>query len=103
MSSMQANIEQKLQRLVPTFLSVINESHNHSVPPNSETHFKVTLVSDQFDGLAAVRRHQQVYAVLAEPLANGVHALALHTYTPLEWGLRQEASPESPDCLGGSR
>jgi BolA protein len=32
----------------PLHLEVINESNRHHVPPNSETHFKVVVVSDKF-------------------------------------------------------
>lgn len=102
--NVQSDIEHSLSSaLQPVHLEVVNESHMHSVPPNSETHFKVVLVSPAFDGRRKVARHQQVYAILAEQLAGPVHALALHTYTPEEWSLRQQASPESPDCLGGSK
>ena len=34
----------------PRELSVENESFRHSVPPDSETHFKVVLVTEQFSG-----------------------------------------------------
>ncbi|MCG6658296.1 BolA family transcriptional regulator [Halomonas campisalis] len=98
--SIQAEIEQKLQALEPTHLVVENESHRHAVPPNSETHFKVTLVSPRFEGLMPVKRHQQVYAKLADELAGPVHALALHLYTPVEWAARGEDRPESPNCSG---
>ena len=81
----QQEIEALLQGFSPEFLEVANESHQHSVPPNSETHFKVVLVSPEFDGKRKVARHQQVYAALAAQLAGPVHALALHTYTPDEW------------------
>ena len=87
----------------PQHLEVVNESHQHSVPANSETHFKVVLVSAAFDGRRKVARHQQVYAQLAEELAGPVHALALHTYTPLEWQQRNAPAPGSPECLGGSK
>jgi len=99
----QQEIEALLQRFNPDFLEVLNESHQHSVPPNSETHFKVVLVSPSFDGKRKVARHQQVYAALAAQLEGPVHALALHTYTPHEWQERQQAAPQSPDCLGGSK
>lgn len=101
--SIQARIEEKLQELEPTYSLVENESHKHNVPPNSETHFKVTLVSSRFMGLMPVKRHQQVYAVLAEELAGPVHALALHLYTPEEWQARGATRPDSPDCRGGGR
>jgi len=101
--SIQTTIEDKLKALEPTELVVENESHMHSVPPNSETHFKVTLVSERFEGLMPVKRHQQIYALLADELSGPVHALALHLYTPQEWNLRGEARPNSPNCLGGGR
>lgn len=85
-----------------THLEVINESHMHSVPPNSETHFKVVAVSPEFEGKRAVARHQMIYKLLADELQGPVHALALHTYSPAEWGEKQSA-PDSPTCRGGSK
>jgi BolA protein len=102
--TVQQDIEQRLQsRFSPVFLDVANESHQHSVPPNSETHFRVVLVSTTFDGSSRVARHQQVYAALALQLEGPVHALALHTYSPGEWQQRQGEAPVSPPCLGGSK
>jgi BolA family transcriptional regulator, general stress-responsive regulator len=100
----QRQIETKLAEGMPVaFLEVINESHMHSVPPNSETHFKVVLVSPEFAGKRPVARHQMVYRLLADELAGGVHALALHTYTAEEWQQRAAQAPNSPECLGGSK
>ena len=102
--SVQLEIERKLERqFTPVVLEVVNESHQHSVPANSETHFKVVLVSDRFDGQHRVARHREVYAALADQLDGPVHALALHTYSPREWLARQQPAPASPDCLGGSK
>ena len=95
------SLEERLRTAFqPTHLSVENESHQHNVPPGSESHFRVVIVSDAFAGRRAVARHQAVYGCLAAELRGPVHALALHTYTPQEW---QEAgiAPQSPDCLGG--
>jgi len=101
--NVQEQIESELSRLLsPTFLQVDNQSHQHNVPVNSETHFKVVVVSEGFKGQRKVARHQQVYATLASQLEGPVHALALHTYTPGEWQA-QKASPESPACMGGSK
>jgi BolA protein len=100
----QAGIEEKLQaQFSPQFLSVENESHMHSVPPNSETHFKVVIVTAVFEGKRKVARQQSIYALLADELKGPVHALAMHTYTPDEWALRNQPAPESPNCLGGSK
>ncbi len=100
----QNSIQQKLeQAFVVDVLEVTNESHMHSVPPNSETHFKVTLVSVAFEGRRKVQRHQGIYTLLKDELDGPVHALALHLYTPEEWRARQASSPDSPNCLGGSK
>ncbi len=85
------------------YLDVANESHMHSVPANSETHFKVVLASPDFNGVRKVARHQQVYKVLDEAFQKGVHALALHIYTEDEWREQGGDSPSSPNCMGGSK
>jgi BolA protein len=100
----QQTIENKLnEALEPTFLEVVNESHMHNVPAGSESHFKVTVVSEQFDGERLVARHRRVNAVLADELAGAVHALALHTLTPDEYFERAGKVPDSPACHGGSK
>lgn len=102
--TVQQEIEQRLQDgFSPVFLDVVNESHMHSVPPNSETHFRVVLVSVNFIDSSRVARHQQVYAALAPQMEGPVHALALHTYSPEEWQQREEQAQASPECLGGSK
>ncbi|MEL0630244.1 BolA family protein [Psychromonas aquatilis] len=100
----QQTIQDKLaNRFQAEFLLVENESHNHSVPANSETHFKVTLVCDEFDGLRLIQRHRLVNEVLADELAGPVHALAMHTYTPQQWVEKNQTSPNSAQCLGGGK
>ena len=97
----QENIEHRLgDSLTPLQLEVVNESFMHNVPAGSETHFKVTAVSQKFSGLRKVRRHQLVYGALADLLAGPVHALALHLFSPDEWQASPGA-PESPKCHGG--
>lgn len=99
----QAQIEEKLQQhLQPSYLQVVNESHMHSGPA-TESHFKLIVVSELFSTLSAVKRHQEIYRLLQDQLNKGVHALALHTYSDQEWQLAKGRSPESPDCLGGSK
>lgn len=98
----QQRIEAKLkERLDPSHLEVINESHMHNVPKGSETHFKVVVVSTLFDGVPPVKRHQLVYGALADEMKAGVHALAITSRSPEEWAASPEANP-SPKCLGGS-
>ena len=49
-------------------------------------HWYATIVSDQFEGLRLIQRHQKVYATLGEKMqTDEVHALSMKTYTPSEW------------------
>jgi BolA protein len=100
----QNSITAKLEAaLNPAHLEVINESHRHAVPPGSESHFKVVVVSDAFEGQPRVRRHQQVNAVLAKEFEAGLHALSMETLTAAEWTARGGRTLESPPCLGGDK
>ncbi|MDD9964446.1 MAG: BolA/IbaG family iron-sulfur metabolism protein [Gammaproteobacteria bacterium] len=84
-------------------LEVVNESGGHNVPAGSESHFKVVLVSRAFVGERLLARHRRVNALLREELANDIHALAIHAYSPDEWRERFGAAPLSPPCLGGKQ
>lgn len=103
--TIQAIIEEKLQQAFsPVHLEVINESHNHNVPNGSESHFKVVIASQAFEGDRLIKRHRSVNSVLADILENHIHALALHTYSAAEWQASQgENVPLSPKCMGGSK
>ncbi len=102
--TIHSTIEEKLKEALEiSHLEVINESHMHSVPPGSETHFKAVIVTDDFKGKKPVVRHQIVYAILAKEIAGPVHALALHTYTNDEWAEVAKNAPDSPACMGGSK
>ena len=84
-------------------LEVANESHQHNVPENSQTHFKVVLVSDEFLNVSRIKRHRSINALLTDLLAGPIHALALHPYTASEWRKRFGEAPLSPPCLGGEQ
>ena len=91
-----------IQSLNPIFLDLENESHGHNVPKSSETHFRLVIVSEAFEGLSRVKRHQLVYKAANPMLKQGIHALAMQCFTEPEWA----ESPEqfkSPPCKGGMR
>ena len=103
MQSIQNQLQGRLEaHFLPVFAEIVNESHMHNVPPGSESHFKVTLVSDRFEGLRLVKRHQEVYGLLTDLMQGPIHALALHTMTASEWEAKGTV-PNSPDCRGGGR
>lgn len=98
MGPVQSQIEKKLKdQFQPEHLEVLNESHMHSVPPGSETHFRVFIVSSKFENLSRVKRQQAVYAVVDQEMRSGVHAMGLQTLTPSEWAENQ-SKIKSPKC-----
>lgn len=102
--SVQEQLQTRLSAaFAPDWLELDNESHQHSVPADSETHFRLVMVSQSFEGKRVVARHQSVYAELADLLAGPIHALAMHLYDPEEWSQKTREAPASPDCLGGSK
>lgn len=87
-----ASIRQKLSALEASTLEVLDDSAKHAGhagaretnSPSGETHFKVRIVSEAFQGLNVVKRHRMVYGLLADELAGPVHALNLDTKAPSE-------------------
>ena len=100
---MQTNITQKLQQAFsPEHLEVIDESYMHNVPEGAESHFKVFIVCNDFEGKMLIARHRMVNAILKEELDGSIHALALHNMTMEEW-FKKGKAPDSPECLGGGK
>lgn len=99
----EASIRAKLTQVFdPAHLEVLNESHMHAVPPGSESHFRVLVVSSRFEGLSLLQRHRLVNETLSHELSTSVHALAIQAKTPQQWSSDQSLA-KSPPCLGGSK
>ena len=49
-------------------------------------HFEALVVSSAFEGKTRVQRHQAVYAALGDAMRERIHALALTTLTPDQYG-----------------
>ncbi|MBF7688273.1 BolA family protein [Acinetobacter rathckeae] len=97
--SLQQQLIEQLNTLSPHHLEVINESAGHGgYYPGKESHFKVIVVSDAFDGLRLVQKHQKVYSCTQSLLAahgGPIHALAIHAYSKEQW---KGIAPSSPEC-----
>lgn len=97
-------IREKLSNiLAPSVLEIHNESPLHGLQASAERHFRVVAVSELFRDRARVERHRMVTTILAEELAQGVHALSIQTFTPEEWREREGKTHASPACLGGGK
>jgi BolA family transcriptional regulator, general stress-responsive regulator len=74
--------------LEPIRLEVEDESHLHAghsgAREGGQTHYRVKISSARFSGKGRVERHRMIYALLADEIAQGVHALALHAKAPDE-------------------
>ena len=80
-------------------------------PRNSETHFKVIVVTGQFSNIRSpIERHRCVNAVLAKELASDgpIHALSIVAKSPEQWESLRSATgggavhiEPSPTCRGG--
>jgi BolA protein len=87
--SVAQTIHQKItERLSPISLDVKDESHLHAghagAREGGESHFRITVVSEQFEGLSRVARQRMINDILREELAGPIHALAMKTLTPNE-------------------
>ncbi|MEL7490944.1 MAG: BolA family protein [Pseudomonadota bacterium] len=89
--SVAETIRKKIEAaLAPARLDVKDESHLHKghagAPEGGESHFRLTIVADAFDGLSRVARQRCVNDILRDELNGPVHALAMKTLTPEEAG-----------------
>ncbi|NQZ57945.1 MAG: BolA family transcriptional regulator [Lentisphaeraceae bacterium] len=79
-------LEQEFQ---PAFMEVVDESHLHAghmeAKEGAATHFRVTIVSEKFEGLLPIKQHRLIYTALQQQLNEGLHALALNTIKPSKW------------------
>ena len=95
--SVRDTIEEKIvAALAPTYVLVRDDSEKHALHKggqhdghagvrSKESHFNVTVVSEQFEGMTPVTRHRTINAILKEEFDAGLHALQLSTKTPAEY------------------
>ncbi len=100
MSTKQHLIIKLQQKFNLSYLEVINESHNHAGSATS-SHFKIIVVSDDFDDKTLLQRHRAINNLFKDELQY-IHALSIHTYTATEWQQKKSA-PTSPQCAGKNK
>lgn len=86
-------IDNKLRaRFAPARLNIADDSERHrghaGHREGGETHFKVEIVSDAFEGKNRVARQRLVYETLKDEFAAGLHALEVKALTPAEAAAR---------------
>ena len=97
----------RVETLNPTHVELINESMNHAgYFEGKESHFKLTVVSPDFEGKRRVARHQLIYSLMDNLMTSqggSIHALAIHAYSPDEWQQQIQTVPASPLCAGQNK
>ena len=88
---MPAIITNKLtEAFTPESIAAIEQSPPHQGHaghrPGGETHFRVHIVSQAFEGKSRIDRHRMINALLAPELEGSIHALAIKAYAPGEAG-----------------
>jgi BolA protein len=87
------SVQAKLESLLPSKIRIRNDSKGHAshytsdgseASQHGETHLALTVVSEKFEGLSRVKRHQLVYDLLSEEFEKGLHALQLSLKTSKE-------------------
>ena len=81
----------------PLYVELVNESFMHNVPKDSESHFKLIIVSDIFKDMTLVQRHKHIYSSLKTTM-NNIHALSINAFDIDEFKLNPTKS-KSPDCI----
>ena len=81
--AVQAEIEERLtSAFSPRELSVVDESEQHrghaGYQEGGESHWRVTIASEDFAGMSRIARHRAVHSALGSELVGRIHALALH-------------------------
>jgi BolA protein len=88
-STRAGRIQETLTKaLKPVQLTIEDESARHAghagAAAGGETHYRVSVVSESFQGLGRVERSRMVHQILSHELSTGLHALSLSLRSPNE-------------------
>lgn len=87
---LRLQLQARLQSLAPDSLDLIDESHLHAGHAGAQggaRHFRVRIVSKQFEGLGTLARHRLVYDCVRDLMPYPIHALAIEASISPNQGL----------------
>lgn len=88
-------IEEKIRGAIAVIdISIIDESAKHAdhyfaSSSTLPSHIKLILISDDFTGMSALKRHRLIYELLKSEIKL-IHAISLHLYTQNEYNLKNK-------------
>lgn len=80
-------MQQRLSKLKPESLEILDESGAHAGHEGAKSgggHYRLVIVSREFDGKPAQLRHRMVYDALGPMMTKEIHALTIAAYAPNE-------------------
>jgi BolA protein len=86
-AALEATIRERLATLAPSALELIDESHLHAGHAGARSggrHYRLSIVSEQFDGRRTMERHRIIYAALGDLMQRDIHALSIVARAPGE-------------------
>ncbi|MFY9329836.1 MAG: BolA family protein [Georgfuchsia sp.] len=85
---MRTTIDQMHERLVvlePQAINITDDSAKHAGHAGARSgggHYRMTIVSPRFAGMAMMARHRLVYDALGSLMQHDIHALSITARTP---------------------
>lgn len=80
-------IRERLSPLSPEQLDIEDESARHAGHEGAKSgggHYRLIIVSPQFEGQSSIARHRLVFNLLGEMMQKEIHAISIKAYTPSE-------------------
>ena len=85
-------MKNKIEELIKSNLNIIkisiadfsNEHKSHSTYDGGG-HYQAIIISNDFEGLSLLERHQKIYSILGDLMTNEIHAFSMKTYTNSEF------------------
>ncbi|MEI7611966.1 MAG: BolA family protein [Betaproteobacteria bacterium] len=80
-------LRQRLAPLNPALLELIDDSARHAGHEGAKGgggHYRLRIISAEFQGKSAVERHRLVYSTLGELMRSKIHALSIQSLSPDE-------------------
>lgn len=67
------------------YLKIYNDSKKHKLKKNFLQHYRIILVSKNFNNIELLQRHKKIYSILKIYIPNYIYALQMHLYNIHEW------------------
>ena len=83
----EQQMRERLNALEPVLVNIIDDSAKHAGHAGARSgggHYRLTIISLQFNDKPAMARHRMVYHALGSLMQHEIHALSITAKTPQE-------------------